>query len=41
MKMTDQQYEAYFREENERIAREYPNVFMTREEILAKMNIPK
>ena len=30
-----------YREEHERIAKENPNIFMTREDILSKMNIPK
>ena len=39
--LTDEQYDSYIKEEIQRIANEYPNMFMTREEILNKMNIPK
>jgi len=39
--MNDVQYDAYIKDEWQRIAQEYPNVFITREEILDKMNIPQ
>mmetsp|Transcript_34135 Transcript_34135/g.33705 ORF Transcript_34135/g.33705 Transcript_34135/m.33705 type:complete len:92 (+) Transcript_34135:2-277(+) len=39
--MTDQQYEAYIQEEYHRIASQYPNIFMTREDLMEKMNIPQ
>lgn len=39
--MNDQQYEAYIKEEYQRIANEYPNMLMTREDLMEKMNIPQ
>mmetsp|Transcript_28427 Transcript_28427/g.25161 ORF Transcript_28427/g.25161 Transcript_28427/m.25161 type:complete len:153 (+) Transcript_28427:1-459(+) len=39
--MTDKDYESYIKEEYQRIANEYPNMFMTREDLMEKMNIPQ
>ena len=36
----DELYKQYIKEELERIAFEYPNVYMTREEIMEKLNFP-
>ena len=37
----DELYKQYIKEEFERIAQEYPNVYMTREDIMEKLNFPK
>jgi hypothetical protein len=39
--MNDDQYEAYIMEEYQRIANENPNMLLTREDLLEKMNIPQ
>lgn len=36
----DELYRQYIRDEIERIASEYPNVYLNREEIMEKLNFP-